>query len=211
MAVRGPGWHPSSPRMPRDVDVLGHGRWLGVARLTGITVAVVALGACAGRGSGGPGRVRMAHADRVAYGRPATCPDNAVDVFGDGRPGPDDLRCSYSDTAGGELVRLGGRVQRPTVGATLGEGLQGVTVLVQEIEPSGATGRVVARAITDAQGTFSLGVVLPAGEYLVVVPGAGAGPPRASRRFEIGHGQKQMNRLDLFLDATPSDAPATPP
>lgn len=107
-------------------------------------------------------------------------------------------------------MRLGGRVQRPTVGATLGEGLPEVTVLVQEIEPSGATGRVVAQAVTDAQGTFSLGVVLPAGDYLVVVPGAGAGPPRASRRFEIGEGHKKVDRLDLFVDGTPSDAPATP-
>ena len=172
-------------------------------------MAALALPACAGRGKAGgtgePPRVRMSYADRIAYGRPATCPDDAVDVFGDGRPGPDDLRCSYSDTAGGELVRVAGRVQRPAAGATLGEGLPEITVLVQEIEPGGGVGRVVARATTDAQGTFSVGAVLKAGEYVLVVPGAGAGAPRASRRFEVAEGQRTLDRLDVFVPATASD------
>lgn len=168
-------------------------------------LAALALPGCAGRGttdgSSEPRRVRMAYADRVAYGRPATCPDDAVDVFGDGRPGPDDLRCSYSDTAGGELVRVAGRVQLAPVGATLGEGLPEVTVLVQEIEARGTIGRVVARATTDAQGTFSVGAVLKAGEYELVVPGGAAGTPRASRRFEVAQGQTAIDRLDVFVPA----------
>lgn len=180
------------------------------AHTLGPLLAAAALSGCAGRGRGsdaeGPRRVRMSYADRIAYGRPATCPDDAVDVFGDGRPGPDDLRCSYSDTAGGELVRVAGRVQLPAEGATLGAGVPDVTVLVQELERTGAPGRVVARATTDPQGTFSVGAVLKAGEYLLVVPGAGSGPPRASRRFEITEGQKSVGRLDVFVQSSATDA-----
>lgn len=186
-------------------------RYRFVSAVPGV-LALAALGStptlagCASRraqedGTERPRRVRMSHAGRVAYGRPATCPDGAVDVFGDGRPGPDDLRCSYADTAGGELVRVTGRVLHQAQGGVLGDEMSGVTVLVHRVDKAGVAGPVIARATTDAQGKFSVGAVLRAGEYLLVLPGASGGPPRAARRFEVDQGARQVDRIDLLVPA----------
>lgn len=110
-----------------------------------------------------------------------------MDPFGDGTPGPYDARCSYADTPGAGMVRVRGRVTAPSVDATPGRGVEGVTVVLAERaqpEPSASTtggraptlGRTLAKTRSDAQGSFSFGVAVPDGEYWLAVEAADASP-----------------------------------
>src|SRR5690606_20212522 len=94
-------------------------KFVRAARLVGLVSALV-VGGCASR----PRQHRAAWARKPAAGRPATCPDHPVDVWGDGTPGPNDLRCSYEGTAGGQLIQLRGIVSEAAEGQALGQGLE---------------------------------------------------------------------------------------
>ncbi len=161
-----------------------------------------ALAALMGLMGSGPGctkrtsgsRVRMAK--QPAAGRPDVCPEDAVDPFGDGTPSPMDLRCSYSDTTGGVLTRVQGRVLLEGAPGSVGESPGRTEVIVYEapLALGGPLGRAVASATTDPQGAFTLGSMLPAGEYVVVVPGHANGGPLAQRRIVVGG--ENGHRLD---------------
>ncbi|MCA9652526.1 MAG: hypothetical protein H6712_20925 [Myxococcales bacterium] len=133
------------------------------------------------------GEPRMRYAGQVAYGRPDTCPDDDVDPNPDSMPGPMDLRCSYADTTGGPITRVRGRVLLEGPPGSPGDPPGRTEVIVHEAPPAigGPLGREVARATTDPQGAFSIGATLRAGEYEVVVPGAG-GRTLARRRISVG-------------------------
>lgn len=137
----------------------------------------------------------MRYAGQVAYGTPEVCPDDAVDPMGDGTPGPMDLRCSYSDTTGGPITRVRGRVLLEGGPGSLGDPPGRVEVIVHEAPPAvgGPLGREVARATTDPQGAFSIGATLRAGEYEVVVPGPGT---RVRARQRITIGDEAGHRID---------------
>lgn len=165
---------------------------------------VLAVPACRTRASGP--RVRVVR--QPAVGRPDVCLEGAVDPYGDGTPGPMDLRCSYEDGAGGVLTRVRGRVLEEGPPGSPGESPGRTEVIVYEApraidgSPGGAVapgrasalGRAVAKVTTDPQGAFSVGAMMAPGEYLVVVPGGTAGAPLASRRIEVGG--KAGHRLD---------------
>lgn len=191
------GWGPVMAR-----GLLHRRSRLALVALLGLGLAVPA---CRTRASGP--RVRLVR--QPAVGRPDVCPDDAVDAYGDGTPGPMDLRCSYADGSGGLPTRVRGRVLVETPGGP-GASPGRTTVIVYEAPRTidGPPGRAVAEATTDPQGSFSVGAMLAPGEYLVAVPGRVEGRPRASRRItvggEAGH-QLEDVRLMIPQAMDPSD------
>jgi hypothetical protein len=115
-----------------------------------------------------------------------------------------DLRCSYEDAPGGQAIQLSGAVHSaPRPGGTLGDALQHVTVHIHDTRPDGTVGAIVAEATTDAQGGFSIAVMLPAGEYLLVLPAVVPGPPQATRRFALAGNERTVGDLNLLVPAAP--------
>ncbi|MCA9712482.1 MAG: hypothetical protein KDK70_42025, partial [Myxococcales bacterium] len=155
--------------------------------LLALVVLALAVPACKKRAAGP--RLRMV--TQPAAGRPDACPDDAVDPYGDGTPGPMDLRCSYADTTGGVLTRVQGRVLLEGPPGSPGESPGRTEVIVVEAPRAvdGPLGRAVAEATTDPQGAFSVGAMLAPGEYVVLVPGRADGGPLAQRRITVGGAQ----------------------
>lgn len=129
---------------------------------------------------------RMRYAGEVAYGRPDSCPDDAVDPMGDGTPGPMDMRCSYANTTGA-LTRVKGRVLVEATSGGLGNSPGRVVVFVHEAPAArgGPLGRKAAEATTDPQGVFSIAADLPDGDYVIAVQGE-RGKVRARQRVTVG-------------------------
>lgn len=156
------------------------------ALLTLLGLALAATG-CRERGRR-PAKVPFA--TQAAYGRPETCPEGAVsNVYGDRMPTPSpmDLRCSYADGTGSVLTRVRGRVVLEGPAGSPGEAPGRVTVALYKVPPVGqALGPELGHAVTDPQGTFSLGVMLRPGEMLLVVPDPDGGPPLVQQRLVVG-------------------------
>jgi len=169
-------------------------KFVRAARLVGLVSALV-VGGCASR----PRQHRAAWARKPAAGRPATCPDHPVDVWGDGTPGPNDLRCSYEGTAGGQLIQLRGIVSEAAEGQALGQGLEKQRVEVLRVKDGVPTGDPLGTATTDAQGRFSLGVVLRPGTYVVRVITVGPGSQPVERWVEIASGTRSVPDVDLVV------------
>jgi hypothetical protein len=117
--------------------------------------AALALGAC---------RKRPTHftwTRTPAYGRPSSCPDDAVDLG----PGTRD-RCSYAD-ADRDLVQVRGKLVQEMPG-TLPIGIADAEVRLVRIADDGSESPALARTTTDAQGSFSLRAYARPGEYALV-------------------------------------------
>lgn len=140
-------------------------------------------GGCGGRGR--PAKVPFA--TQIAYGRPDTCPEDAVDVYGDGTPSPMELRCSYADGTGSMLTRVQGRVLVEGPPGSTGDSPGRVEVVVHQAPRVGELlGAEVARVVTDPQGTFSVGAMLRPGELVLVVIDPDGGPPLVQQRITVG-------------------------
>lgn len=156
----------------------------------------VALLALVGLALGLPGCLHRAErprkvpfATQVAYGKPDTCPDDAVaDVYGDGSPSPMDLRCSYADGTGGMITRVRGRVLVEGPPGSPGESPGRVTIALYRAPkvPGEPLGPELAHAVTDPQGSFSLGAMLRPGELVIVVRDDEAGRPLVEQRIAVG-------------------------
>ena len=143
----------------------------------------------------------MPFATQVAYGKPETCPDDAVaDVYGDGSPSPMDLRCSYADGTGGMVTRVHGRVLVEGPPGSSGESPGRVTVVLYRAPktPGEPLGPELAHAVTDPQGSFSLGAMLRPGELLILVQDPDGGRPLVERRITVG-GQAGYRLDDVRL------------
>ena len=144
----------------------------------------------------------MTYPRQPAYGPAPGCPEGAVDVSGDPRfPGPDDVRCSFADAGGGQVVQLRGTVAAEGEPGDLALPLAQSTVTVHRLESDGGAQRLgpaVARARTDAQGAFSVSAVLPPGTYVVRV-GTDA-DAWAEQRVEIGEEAPDTLRLLVPVD-----------
>lgn len=141
----------------------------------------------------------MVLVDQPAAGRPQTCPENAVDPMGEQRPGPLDAACSFSDFAGGPLVRIEGKVLAEGDGP-LPSPLPDTVVSVHRVEADGVPPRLgprLARLVTDAQGGFSLSAMLAPGPYVAVIATA-HGPP-VQRRFELAPGERSIRDLRIIV------------
>lgn len=151
----------------------------------------------------------MVWANEPGYGRVATCPEDAVDArgglagFGDRTPSPMEAKCSYQDAAG-PITQLVGRVLAKGEAADLPEPVAGVPVLIHRVreEDDGgpALGPVVAETTTDPQGGWSLSASLPAGDYIVVVPGDEPGEILARRPLKlVGQGARKVEELEILV------------
>jgi hypothetical protein len=132
---------------------------------------------------------KVPFATQVAYGQPDTCPDDAVaDVYGDGSPSPMDLRCSYADGTGAVLTRVHGRVLLEGPPGSPGESPGRLTVVLHRAPkaPGGPLGPELAHAVTDPQGSFSLGAMLRGEELVIVVPDPEGGRPLVEHRITVG-------------------------
>jgi hypothetical protein len=132
---------------------------------------------------------KVPFATQIAYGRPETCPDDAVaDVYGDGSPSPMDLRCSYADGTGAVLTRVRGRVQVEGPPGSPGEAPGRLTVVLHRAprKPGEPLGPEIGHAVTDPQGTFSLGVMLRPGEHVLRVTDPDGGAPLVEQRIVLG-------------------------
>jgi hypothetical protein len=115
-----------------------------------------------------------------------------------------DARCSYADAAGGQVVQISGRLMAQTTDP-LPTPLSDTSVAMYEIEAEGdppRLGRLVAEVTTDAQGGFSVSLVLDAGSYVLQVEGLRS--PIASRRFEVAPGQSAVGDLVVWLPLDPA-------
>jgi hypothetical protein len=156
-------------------------------------------------------------ATQVAYGRPETCPDDAVDPYGDGSPSPMDLRCSYTDGTGSMVARVRGRVLREGPPGSPGESPGRISVVLHRAPkvPGGPLGPELAHTVTDPQGSFSLGAMLRPGELLISVYGSEGGRALVERRVTIG-GEAGFRLEDVRLviprpmDAPPSEGATEP-
>lgn len=135
-----------------------------------------------------PGPRKIPFATQAAHGRPDTCPEDAVDPYGDGSPSPMDLRCSYDDGTGSMLTRVRGRVALEGPPGSPGESPGRVEVVVHEAPRAleGPLGRRVAHATTDPQGGFTVGAMLRGGAYVLVVPDPAGGRPLVQQRITVG-------------------------
>lgn len=116
---------------------------------------------------------QMTWARTPAAGRPASCPDDAVDLTGDHLPVGDHLRCSYADAERG-VLRVQGTVL-PAAGGALARGLADTRVTLVRMGDAGASVEL-AHTTSDAQGRFSLQTRAAAGEYRLVAGGGGSPP-----------------------------------
>jgi hypothetical protein len=165
---------------------------------TSVVVGTLVLVASCGR----PGKMHMLATP--AHGRPATCPDDAVDPYGTGMPSSMQARCSYDDMAR-NMTRLGGKVvTEGEPGNVVGVGVPDVIVTVHRARgPAGMPGERVAHATTDRQGGFHLAAILEPGEYLVVVRAQPDARPLASRRFSLGG--NRVREIEDLLVVLPRD------
>lgn len=151
---------------------------------------------------------RVPFASQVAYGRPDACPEDAVDPYGDGTPSPMDLRCSYADGTGGIITRVRGRVLLEGAPGSPGDSPGRLDVVMHQAPRAldGPLGPEVARVSTDPQGSFTVGVKLRGGEYVLVVPDPAGGPARAQQRIVLGgEAGFQLDGLRLVIPR-PMDA-----
>jgi hypothetical protein len=154
---------------------------------------LVALGCAGERTSAAPRRAVFPRS--AAAGRPATCPDGAVDPGIQG-PSPLAVRCSYDDAVGGRLVRVHGRALQEPPQAGLGTPVADASFEVREVAPGGEPGRLVAEGSTDRDGAFSFGAVLSVGSYEIVLRPSEGTPIR--RPFEIAADTRELD-LPLWL------------
>jgi hypothetical protein len=137
-----------------------------------------------------------------AAGRPASCPDDAVDPTGD-RNSPMAARCSYADSPGARTLLVQGKVVREVPGS-LAEPLGDVEVSLHRVDggrdaqlDAAALGPAIARARTDHGGGFSLRVRAAAGNYVVVALGS------TTRPFALAGGSASPPRVVVLVpDAT---------
>lgn len=178
--------------------------WMVAAAMRGLVVVVLPLGLALSACGGTRRPMKLELANRPAAGRPATCPEGAVDVFGDGTPSPMDARCSYDDAYGEGLSRVRGKVVGEGAPGGLPVPLAGVHLTVHRME-SGQLGGPVAKATTDAQGSFTFSAFMPAGEYALVVEGG------AQRTLSLGGaGARVVDDIVVVVPADPrwaADAP----
>ena len=167
---------------------------MGPVRAAGTTLLLLA--ACAGNSS-----VSLLAPTTPSHGRSDLCPDGPVDPYANGLQSSTARRCSFDDAIGEGPTRLGGRVTGEVEGGLLGPGLADMYVSVHQVEHAGKTpgsGKVMARTVTDAQGTFHLSAVLPPSTYDVVVRAGEGGAPLAHQRLEL-EGDRPRRLEDLRL------------
>ena len=166
-------------------------------------VSVLLAPACANNNrSNRARRLRPKFVGRAASGRPDTCPEGAVDPFGDGTPGPDDLRCSYRDVPGGSVVEIRGQVITEPDGAAPGRGVADTEVVITGTVDGGPP-KVLARTTTDAQGSFSLAAMLPPGRYALAL----AGRPATARTLEVQGNGDDPDDLVLIVPKPVAESP----
>ena len=202
MATVWPRAATGSTRVRRTRAVLrraacGHTAAVPPARngLRPLALAALALGpaACGG------GRARVVVPTQPAAGRSPLCPEAPVGIDGS----PDVRRCSYEDAIGRGATRLAGRVVLEGPVAGTGRGVPDLVVTIHAAgDPSRAAGygKIVGRARTDAQGRFSLSIVLPPGRYDLVARRDPEGAPLAVRRIDLeGAGTRRLDDLLLTI------------
>ncbi len=180
---------PSSPagtvpgRRARRFALLALWGLTGVGLLTG----------CAGREGGS----NFNFLTTPAYGRPDTCPDDAVDPGGPGG-GPMAARCSYAN-ASGEMMQLRGSVLLEVSGSGIPRPAEGMRVIVSD-----DAGKQVGRTTSDAQGRFTVGLSQPPGAYVLRVVATDTGAVLTERSVVVPEGARTVNDLDLVLPLDPT-------
>jgi hypothetical protein len=138
-----------------------------------------------------------------AYGRPSTCPEGAADPYGDGTPSSLQAKCSFENAAGESITRLGGQVLALGTSGSPGTGVPGIRVTVHRVEGAPnprSPGKAVGHATTDAQGSYHMSAILPAGDYLVVVRAEEDGEPLAHRKITLtGRRDRTVEDVVLWL------------
>lgn len=179
----------------------------GLALLALSTLVLVGTaGGCRERGRR---PTKVPFATEIAYGRPATCPEDAVDPYGDGSPSPMDLRCSYADGTGGVLTQIRGRVQVAggPGSSDASPGRVDVTLYRAPRAPGDPLGPAVAHTVTEPQGTFSLGAMLRGGAHVLVVTEPDGGALLVRRAIEVGgDAGHRLDDVRLVIPRPPDDA-----
>lgn len=132
-----------------------------------------------------------------AQGRPATCPDDAVDPGGPGG-GPMAPKCSYDNAKSG-LVQLRGSVLLQGADGTRHAPAEGMRVTVHR-----DGGDSIGRTVSDAQGRFSVSLSTGPGSYRLRAVAEESGEVLAERPFVIVEGARSVDGLDLLLTVDPA-------
>lgn len=130
-----------------------HGRGRGRRRWVAWAAVLVLAAGC------GPRSRRAAHitwARTPAVGTPEHCPDDAIDLTGDGIPTTDRTRCSYADASSGQIRVHGKVLEVPRSGGALGAPRRDVEVELRQVDAHGVWIQTLGRATTDPQGGFTI-------------------------------------------------------
>ncbi|RMG97390.1 MAG: carboxypeptidase regulatory-like domain-containing protein [Deltaproteobacteria bacterium] len=156
------------------------------------------------------GRAEVVVPTQPSAGRSPLCPDRPVGLDAS----PDLRRCSYDDAVGQGATKLSGRVVVDGAPGGIGEGIADLAITIHRVDdPTRAAGHGprVARARTDAQGRFSLAVVLPPGSYDVVARQDLEGAALAVRRIVVtGKGVREISDVMLAIPAPTPPEPMAP-
>ncbi len=115
--------------------------------------------------------------------------------------------CAFSDLQGEGATQLGGRVVVGEPGTMLSVGLGDAEVLVYPA--AGNNARLVARAVTDAQGRFYASAFLKPGYYTVMVRAPGDGVVLTKLSISVGR-YRGTNTSDLTIRVPERPAPRSP-
>jgi hypothetical protein len=187
------------------------------ARAAVVAVLVAALAGCKGVRANSHYR----YPREVSYGKPTTCPDVRIPPLRDGGVSTDAARCSYSDFNGSKVTHLAGKVLAEGGPASPGTGIAEVQVTVHAVRGRAFEvddpGPAIARAVTDAQGNYSVRGVFEPGDFAILVREP-TGEPIAQRIVRVApeavgslKGLMVVVPLDPRLEAAaPAPAPAAP-
>jgi len=160
------------------------------------TFALLLCVPAAGCKGGGVNLVRT-----PAVGRADTCPDDAVAIDERYGPGPNEVRCSYSDAMGQGVTTMSGQVRAEDGGIGVGMGGLVVSVHAASGPPNpDAPGPALATTTTDAQGSFHFSAVLGPGDYLLVARDEKAPGALAFRTLTLDAGtRRELSDLLLWV------------
>jgi hypothetical protein len=112
-----------------------------------------------------------------------------------------DVRCSYEDAGRGPLVQLRGKVLLEADAGAMPEPVTETMLTIHRADTPNAP--ALGRATTDAQGSYSVSLVLQPGAYELRVVVPDTAEVLATRRIEVPEGATNMAGVDLILRLDP--------
>ena len=111
-------------------------------------------------------------------------------------------RCSFGDASPG-MVQLRGTVRLQGADGTQNAPAEGMRVTIHR-DGGGSVGKQIGRAMSDAQGRFSVSLSVGPGSYRLRAVAEDTGEVLAERPFFIPEGAGTVEDLDVTLPVDPA-------